>query len=483
MADTANLPTAWLLAVAVLSIATLLFLIIKVRLHAVLALILVSAATALATGTPPGKLVPLLLDGLGSTLGEVVLLIGFGAILGRLIEVSGGAQVLCDGLTRLFGERRAPLALSVASLLFGFPIFLDAAFVVMLPIIFSVARRMGGSVLLYALPATGAFLAMHALLPPHPGPVAATQLVGADMGVVVLTGLLVALPTWYVSGYLLGRWLGARNDVPIPAILGGPGAGSDGSAERSGPADGGGSGPGQQEPVAPPRMPVLLFLLLLPVVLIFVNTGLETLGAAGAVDKKALWVQSLQALGQTPAALLITVLAALYLLGWRRRGDGASLERLIDRALAPVCTIILLTGAGGMFGAVMAESGIGDALADGLDAMGLPLIVAAFLIAVVMRVAQGSATVATTTAAGLLAPAVQAAGGHSQFELALIVLAMCAGGIVLSHVNDSGFWLVRGFLEMDTKTTLRTWTVQATAVGLMAFALVCALYGLSVLVF
>ncbi|MFD0775239.1 GntP family permease [Streptomonospora algeriensis] len=467
MAETANLPMAWLLAIAVLSIATLLFLIIKVRLHAVLALILVSAATALATGTPPGELVPLLIEGLGSTLGEVVLLIGFGAILGRLIEVSGGAQVLCDGLTRLFGERRATLALSVASLLFGFPIFLDAAFVVMLPIIFSVARRMGGSVLLYALPATGAFLAMHALLPPHPGPVAATQLVGADMGIVVLTGLLVALPSWYVSGYLLGRRLGARHYLPIPAILGAAGSEDDGT--------------GEDRP-APPRMPVLLFLLLLPVVLIFINTGLETLAAAGAVGKDALWVQSLQAVGQTPAALLITVLAALYLLGWRRRNDGASLERLIDRALAPVCTIILLTGAGGMFGSVMAESRIGDALANGLDAMGLPLVVAAFLIALVMRVAQGSATVATTTAAGLLAPAVQAAGGHSQFELALIVLAMCAGGIVLSHVNDSGFWLVRGFLEMDTKTTLRTWTVQATAVGVMAFALVCALYAGSVLV-
>ncbi|KIH97450.1 permease [Streptomonospora alba] len=482
MAEPANLPTAWLLAVAVLSIGTLLFLIIKVRLHAVLALILVSAATALATGTPPGELVPLLIEGLGTTLGEVVLLIGFGAILGRLIEVSGGAQVLCDGLTRLFGERRAPLALSVASLLFGFPIFLDAAFVVVLPIIFSVARRMGGSVLLYALPATGAFLVMHALLPPHPGPVAATQLVGADMGVVVLTGLLVALPTWYVSGYLLGRWLGARHDVPVPALLGGAG----GRPEASGTDSAGGAGDqatGGQEPPAPPRMPVLLFLLLLPVVLIFVNTGLETLAATGAVETEALWVQSLQALGQTPAALLITVLAALYLLGWRRRNDGASLERLIDRALAPVCTIILLTGAGGMFGAVMAESRIGDALANGLDTMGLPLVVAAFLIALVMRVAQGSATVATTTAAGLVAPAVQAAGGHSQFELALIVLAMCAGGIVLSHVNDSGFWLVRGFLEMDTKTTLRTWTVQATAVGTMAFALVCGLYAVSVAAF
>ncbi|GAA3724193.1 GntP family gluconate:H+ symporter [Spinactinospora alkalitolerans] len=458
MADTANLSVGWLIAIAAISIAVLLFLIIRVRLHAVLALILVSAGTALATGVPPDELVPLLVSGLGDTLGSVVLLVGFGAMLGRLVEVSGGARVLADGLLRLFGEKRAPLALSVTSLLFGFPIFLDAAFVVMLPIIFSVARRLGGSVLLYALPATGAFLVMHSLLPPHPGPVAATQLVGADVGVVVLTGLLVGVPTWYVSGYLLGRWLGRRVDLPVPAILGG-----------SSPEEDDELGP-------PPRISVLLFLLLLPLVLIFLNTGMSTLAVAGAVDPEAVWVQVLQAVGQAPAALLITVLAALWLLGWRRRHGGDVLERIIDQALAPVCTIIVLTGAGGMFGAVLSESGIGDALAQSLDRMGLPVILAAFLISVAMRVAQGSATVAVTTAAGLIAPAIEAAGGFSQFELALVVLAMAAGSIMLSHVNDSGFWLVRGFLEMDTKTTLKTWTVQATAVGLMAFALVCVLY-------
>ncbi len=458
MPDTTNLTTGWLLAICALSVATLLILIIRVRLHAILALILVSAGTALATGIPAAELVPTLVDGMASTLGSVVLLIGFGAILGRIIELSGGARVLADGLLRLFGEKRAPLALSVACLFFGFPIFLDAAFVVMLPIIFSVARRMGGSLLRYALPATGAFMTMHALLPPHPGPVAATEVIGADMGLVVVVALLVGLPCWYLCGHLLGLWLGQRVHAPVPAILGT-------TDQEESPTLG-----------PPPHIATLILLLLLPVGLIFLNTGLETLAVAGSVDPDAGWVHALRAVGETPAALFITVVVALWLLGWRRRHGGEVLERIIDQALAPVCTIIVLTGAGGMFGTVLSESGIGDAMTTVLDNMGLPLIVAAFLIATVMRVAQGSATVAATTAAGLMAPAVEATGGFSQIELALIIVALAAGSIVLSHVNDSGFWLVRGFLGLDTATTLRTWTVQGTALGTMAFVICLAVY-------
>lgn len=445
------------MAIAVLAIATLLFLIIRVRLNPILALILVSAATALATGIPVADLIPTLTEGLGNTLGSVVLLIGFGAMLGRMIEVSGGARVLGDGLIRLFGERRAPLALSIACLFFGFPIFLDAAFVVMLPVIFSVARRLGGSLMLYALPSTGGFLMVHALLPPAPGPVAATEVIGADVGMVIIVGLLVGLPSWYLAGHRLGLWLGRRFDLPVPTILGGDTQDDD----HLGP---------------PPALGTLLFLLLLPLVLIFLNTGLATLAVTGRVSEETLWVQSLMAVGETPAALFITVLTAMWLLGWRRRHSGDVLNRVVDRALAPVCSIIVLTGAGGMFGHVLSESGIGDAMTHSLDQMGIPVLVAAFLIAVVMRVAQGSATVAATTAGGLIAAVVADGGDFSSLQLTLIVLAVAAGSIVLSHVNDSGFWLVRGFLGMDTATTLKTWTVQSTAIGLMSFALVGGLY-------
>ena len=209
-----------LLLIAAAAIAVLLVLIITFRVHAFLALIIISALTAFATGIPTSQVVPVLLYGFGNTLASVSLLVGLGAMLGRLLETSGGAQVLADRLIRAFGEKRAPLALGVASLLFGFPIFFDAGLVVMLPVVFSVARRLGGSVLTYALPAVGAFSVMHVFLPPHPGPVTAATFFEANVGYIILVGLICAIPTWYVSSYLFGKFSGRRIKLPVPAILG-----------------------------------------------------------------------------------------------------------------------------------------------------------------------------------------------------------------------------------------------------------------------
>jgi GntP family gluconate:H+ symporter len=217
--------TGPLLLIAVAAVALLLVLIMVVRLHAFVALILVSLLTALVAGIPVADAVPALLEGFGTTLASVALLVGLGAMIGKLLEVTGGAQVLADTLVGRFGERRAPLALGVASLLFGFPIFFDAGFVVFLPIILSVARQFGGSVLLYALPSAGAFAVMHAFVPPHPGPVGAAGILSADIGLVLVVGLLIGIPTWYVSSYLFGLWIGRRVDVPVPALLGGDGDG------------------------------------------------------------------------------------------------------------------------------------------------------------------------------------------------------------------------------------------------------------------
>ncbi len=451
--------TSVMLLVAAAAVALLLFLIIYVKLHAFIALVLVSVLTAIAVRVPLADIPDVLLFGFAGTLGEVALLVGFGVMLGRLLEVSGGAQVLADTLIGRFGDKRAPFALGVASLLFGFPIFFDAGLVVFLPIILTVARRFGGSLLLYALPAAGAFAAMHAIVPPHPGPVAAAQFVNADVGYALLIGVPVAVVSWYVGVYLFSRFVGHRIHVPVPNILGG----TDDAEEV------------ERRAQRAPTFGTVIGLLLLPLVLITANTVVTTLIETGAADEQASWAAGLTLLGQTPIALLITVLAAIALIGLRGR-SMSEVSTLLNDSLGPICAIILITGAGGMFGGVLELSGIGEALATSLDALGLPLIFAAFVIATGLRVAQGSATVALTTAAGLIAPAVDSAGDLNQVELVALVVAIAAGATVLSHVNDSGFWLVNRFFDMDVKTTLKTWTVMETTLGTTAFALSVVLW-------
>jgi GntP family gluconate:H+ symporter len=491
-----------LLLIAALGVLVLLFLIMKVKMHAFLALVLVSLGVALAARIPVEEVVGVLTDGFGSTLASVALLVGLGAMLGRLLDFSGGAQVLADSLIRRFGEQRAPLALGIAALLFGFPIFFDAGLVVFLPIVFTVARRLGGSLLTYGLPVAGAFAVMHAFVPPHPGPVAAAELVGADIGLVLVFGLLIGLPTWYLGGYLFGTWAGRKYDIAVPDLLSADGSGAaapapvpvgggaGGSSRRIGGGEHAGDTPdtavagtapgiaepsGGQRPVRaqadPPSFGTVVGILLLPLVLIFLNTGMNTLVTGGAVSEESLVARLALLIGATPVALLITVLVASYVLGTRRGTDAPQVESIVNSALGPVCAIILITGAGGMFGGVLRASGIGQALADVLEDIGLPVIVAAFVISVLLRVAQGSATVALTTAAGLIAPVVEASDGLSRPDLALIVIAIAGGATVLSHVNDSGFWLVSRFFQMDEATTLKTWTVMETLLGTIGFVL------------
>ncbi|MEB5921388.1 GntP family permease [Franconibacter pulveris 1160] len=438
-----------LLGIAAAAVALLLVLIMRFKVHAFLALTLVSIVVALVTRVPFDKIVPTILTGFGSTLAGVALLVGLGAMIGRLLEVSGGAKVLADTLINKFGEHRAPFALGIASLLFGFPIFFDAGLVVMLPIIFSVAKQFGGSTLKYAFPAAGAFAVMHALVPPHPGPVAASELLGANIGLLVILGLIVALPTWYIGGYLFGLYAGKKFNVKLPTSF-------LGDVEMD-------------KDHRPPSFGMVLTILLLPLALIFLDTGLNTAKVLGWVSADNTVVNFLRMLGKTPVALLITVFFALMV--FSRNHSRQHLEKICDGALGPICGIILVTGAGGMFGGVLRASGIGDALAGVLSDTGMPVILAAFVISTALRVAQGSATVALTTTAALVAPMVQATPGLSQFDLCFIVIAIAGGATVLSHVNDSGFWLVGRFLEMDEKTTLKTWTVMETLLGSIAFVL------------
>lgn len=443
------------LAVAAGAIAVLLALIMAARLQPLIALLIVSLLTALALRVPLDEIMDTLLDGLGETLAEVALLVGLGAMLGRMLEISGGASVLAETLVRRFGPKRAPMALGIAAMLFGFPIFLDAGVIIFLPIVFAVAKQLGGSVLRYALPVAGGFAVMHVYLPPHPGPVAAAGLLNADIGLLLLLGLVVAIPTWLIAGYGFGRWMGNRINLPVPSVLS---TEADESAiERR------------------PSMATVIGILLLPLVLILLNTGLTTLADAGLIDSGAQWVKIATLIGESPIALLISVLVACAILGLRRGMRAAEIEKNLTDCLGPIAAVILVTGAGGMFGAVLEQGGVGQALAGTLKDLGIPLILAAFLISVVMRVAQGSATVALTTAAGFMAPAVSAAEGLSSADLCLIVLAIAAGATVLSHVNDSGFWLIGRLLGMDVPTTLKTWTVMETLIGVVGFLIVWGL--------
>lgn len=458
-ADSAASSPAIALSIAAGSIAVLLVLIMGLKLQPVVALLVVSLVSALLLGVPVGDVMDTLYDGIGETLAEVALLVALGAMLGRMLEVSGGANVLAEAMVRRFGEHRAPLSLGIGALLFGFPIFLDVGIIIFLPIVFSVAKQIGGSVLRYGLPVTGAFAVMHAFVPPHPGPVAAAGLLGADIGLLLLLGLLVAVPTWLIAGYAFGKWMGDRYNLPVPEM-------SLQSSNTESADD--------QRPR--PSMFTVVAMLLLPMLLILLNTGLSTLGESGAVDADSELVQSLMLIGESPIALTVAVLVSSLVLGWKRGMSGREIEQNLTSSLGPIAVVVLVTGAGGMFGAVLEEGGVGNALAGVLQSLGIPLILAAFLIAVVMRVAQGSATVALTTAAGFIAPAVQATEGISGAQVCLIVIAIAAGSTVLSHVNDSGFWLVGRLLGMDVPTTLRTWTVMETLIGVVGFAIAWALW-------
>lgn len=448
-----NTNPIYLLTTAAIAIAALLLLIIKLKVHAFVSLTLVSLGTAIATGVPSDKVVSTMMSGFGGTLASVALLVGLGAMIGKILEVTGGAKVLADTLIGRFGEHRAPFALGVASLLFGFPIFFDAGLIVMMPIILSVAKRFGGSLLKYALPSAGAFAVMHAFMPPHPGPVAAAELLGANMGLLVFAGIVVAIPTWYLGSYLFGLYSGKKFDIPLSKAF----FDSDAIIDQANL----------------PRFATVMTILVLPVLLIFMDTGLNTLAVEGMIDGKMPVVKLLRMMGNTPIALLITLMVCLAV--FAKKYGMAKLEKLCGDSLGPICAVILVTGAGGMFGGVLRASGIGNALAGALSNIGMPIMIAAFVISTCLRVAQGSATVALTTTAALIAPTVAATQGLSELHRCFIVIAIACGATVLSHFNDSGFWLVSRLMEMDEKTTLKTWTVMETLLGGIAFLIVMTL--------
>jgi gluconate transporter len=442
----ANGPYLVLLTVA--SIALLLVLILAVKLHAFLALLISAMTLGLAAGMPPEKVLRSIQSGFGEALGFIAVVIGLGAMIGRFLEHSGGARSLADWLLNRFGKERAAWAMLIASFLVGLPIFFEVGVVMMVPLVWSLARETKRSLLFYGLPMAAALTVTHSLVPPHPAPAAAAQLFGTDLGRTILYGVAVSIPMTIAAGIVYGGWIAKRLYIPVPDM-----------AEAQ-------SGPKADEKPAPP-LPLVVLLLLLPVLLIFAATIAN------------LWKLPLHSLavfiGHPFTALAITALIAIVFFGIRRGVTRQQAAKMAADSLAPMGALLCIIGGGGAFKQVIVDSGVGEYAGKLLISWAISPLVVVYIIALAMRIAQGSATVAIITAAGIAAPIVKGIPGYSP---EIIVLALCCGGTAFSHVNDSGFWLVNQTFGMTVPQTLKSWTamkVVSSIVGIVIVLLVHAL--------
>ncbi|TDK28046.1 GntP family transporter [Arthrobacter crusticola] len=467
--------TFLLLLTAVAAVALLLVAVIRFKIPAFLALLLVSVLTALVTGIPIGDIIATVIEGMGGTLGSVAILVGLGAMLGKMIEVSGGAEALAGRFTSILGPKRVIAALTAAAFVLAIPVFFDVGFIILVPIIYGFAKAAGVSPVKFGLPVGGIMLAIHVVVPPHPGIVGGAGVLGADIGWITILGLAICVPVG-VLGYFVAKRLNRRDFSMLPATaeqfrLFGTGT-SD--VEREAAATGGSPDPAAGASAAgrstavkvkAPSAGMIIALIVLPIAMIM-------LGTVGSVllpeESGARAVLSF--IGAPIFALLVTLSLTYYFLGVRRGWSSERTGEVMDSALAPTAIVILVTGAGGVFAKVLTTSGIGTALADTLSAAGLPVLLLGFVLAAVLRASQGSATVAIITTAGLLAASVTG-GGFTTVQVALIAIAIGFGALGLSHINDSGFWIVTRFLGLSVADGLRTWTVLTTVLGLAGFLL------------
>jgi GntP family gluconate:H+ symporter len=452
--------TAGLLLLCLVAIALLLFLIIKIKLEPFISLLATGLFLALAAGLNVRQIVgtalkssdSVLEKGFGGILGHIAVIIGLGTVLGALLERSGGADVLSRRLLRLFGPKGTPVAMGLVGLIFGIPVFFDIGIFVLAPLVYVAAKRGGKSLVLYALPVLAGLSMTHAFLPPHPGPTAVAGLLHVDMGWLIIIGLACGLPAFAVAGILWPLYIAPRVPITVPDEFV--------AAETT----------GEEKPE--PSLGLVLAVILLPLVLILGAT-FGTL----ILDPHRDLLSVLTFLGNPAVALLLAVLLAYYLLGVRRGMTNAEFSELSSNSLKPVGMILLVVGAGAFFGAVISATGVGAALAKSLSSAGLPVLLLAYVISAGLRIAQGSATVAIVTAGGIVGPLLTTEG-YSQAHLALIAAAICAGSIILSHVNDGGFWIVAKYFNMTVKETLLTWSVLETVLSLVGFGMASLLWAI-----
>lgn len=441
-----------LLLVTFLSIGLLLYLVLRVKLHPFLSLLITAMFLGVTSGMPLSKVNTAIQNGLGGTLGFVATVVGIGGIFGQILEASGGTEAIARNLIRRFGKDKAHWSLVMAGFLIAIPVYFDVGFIILVPVVYALAKDTKRSTLFYAIPLLAGLAVTHTFVPPTPGPVAVADMLGADLGWVILIGSLIGLPIAILAGPVFGSYISKKIDVAPPKQM---------MEELN-------NGTEQSE-CSLPSFTAVATIIGMPLLLMVIKSVIELLIKLGYMQEGIVYDISVF-VGHPFTALIIATLMAAYFLGTRR---GFTRKQLLDvsaKALAPAGMIILIIGSGGAFKEMLIQSGVGNVLAEGISATKLPPIVLAFIIAAAVRITLGSATVSMITAAGIIGPILEAYT-LSEIHLALIVISIASGATILSHVNDSGFWLVGKYLGLTEMQTLRSWTVMETIIALGGFGI------------
>ena len=438
-------PGHWLLVYAAMAIIALILLIARYRLNPFITLTLVSLGLGLVAGIPAKDIVLSYEAGVGKTLGHIALIVALGTMLGKMMAESGGAEQIARTLIRWFGEKNVHWAMVFVAFLVGLPIFFEVGFVLLIPIAFNVARRTGTSMLLVGLPMVAGLSVVHGLVPPHPAAMIAVGEYQANVGRTIFYALLVGIPTAIIAGPIFAKWIAPR--VQLPAVNPLEEQFIHEARERELPGFG-----------------ITLFTILLPVVLMLVGGWANELSTPGtSLNNFLLFI------GNSVVALLIATLVSFYTLGLARGFNRDSILKFSQECLAPTAGITLLVGAGGGLNRILVDAGIAKEIVTFSSDMALTPLFMGWLVAALMRIATGSATVAMSTAAGIVAPiAIAANYPHPE----LLVIATGAGSLILSHVNDGGFWLIKEYFNMTVTQTLKTWTVLETLISFVALGFV-----------
>lgn len=442
MEAAATLDSTRLIIAALIGLVILLVLIIKFKIQAMIAILIGALSIGLISGMSFGDIITAVNDGIGNTLKGIALLVGLGSMFGAILEISGGAQTLAVTMVKKFGDKKAAWALGITGLVIAMPVFFDAGLIILIPLAFSLAKRTNRSSLYYAIPLLAGLAVGHAFIPPTPGPVLVATMLNVDLGWVILVGIACGIFSMIVAGPVWGSICGKKYNISVPEHV------------------------AKQEDFDESKLPkfgTIVGIILIPLVLIILNSVAKVVPAMSGIQPV------LGFLGEPFVALLIATIAAMFLLGYRHGYNNEELEKIMTKSLEPTGMILLVTACGGVLRYVLQYSGLGDVIGNAVSSAALPIVIVAFIVAALVRISVGSATVAMTMAAGIIA-AMPEIASLSPLYLACTTAAIAGGATVFSHFNDSGFWLVKSLVGMDEKTTLKTWTIMETLVGGTGFA-------------